>query len=289
MPLDFYFNVAATGLLTGLVYGLAALGLSVIFGVTRIVNFAHGEFMVAAMFAAVFAHSMLGLDPIAATFLLAPIWFLIGAVLERVLVHRFVGAPEHRQFILMVGIAIMLVNGQLMAFGPDARGVFLDYAFDSIEIGPLLIDKVRLYAGAASLAAAGLLFLFFRLSLMGTAIRACADNPLGAQVIGLDTRRLYAVAFGLGTALVAIAGCLLVLIADVRPQIAPEYTLLAFVVVIVGGLGSSVGALLGGMVIGLSEAMASVLLAPSMKSMLSYAILVLVLLVRPNGLMGRPT
>src|SRR5919204_609084 len=192
MSFDLVANVVIAGVLTGLVYGLMALGLSVIFGVVRVVNFAHGELMTIAMYAAI----------------------------------------------------------------------------------------------AAVLAAAGL-FAFFKFTLLGKAIRACADNYLGAKVVGLNIKHLYALTFGLGAVCVAIAGCAMVVLVDVTPPLGPSYTLLAFVIVIVGGLGSMGGALLGGVLIGVSEALAGLFIAPSAKSMFSFGLLILVLLLRPQGLLGR--
>lgn len=289
MPLDFYLTVAAQGLLTGLVYGLMALGLSVIFGVVRVVNFAHGEFAVAAMYLAFVLFARLGLDPIVAMLPIAAGFFGIGYLLQRHLVNRFVGRPEHEQFILLVGLAIAMVNGMLMLFGPDTHHANLDYAFDSYMLGEVLVDKVRVYAAAAALAVSAALFAFFRWSRTGTAIRACADNLVGAAVVGLDVRHLYSLTFGLGMACVGAAGALMVVLADATPMLAPSFTLLAFTIVIVGGMGSMAGALVGGVIIGMSEAFASFLLAPSAKSMFSFAILVAVLVLRPQGLLGRRT
>jgi branched-chain amino acid transport system permease protein len=280
-------NVVAQGVLTGLVYGLMALGLSVIFGVVRVVNFAHGEFTVIAMYAAFVLFSALGLDPLFAMLPIAAAFFVIGYALQTALINPFVGRPEHEQFILLVGLAIIIVNALLMIFGPDARPANLSYAFDSYLVGPLIVDKVRLYAAIAALAVASVLFAFFRYTRTGTAIRACADNLTGAAVVGLDVKRLYALTFGLGLACVGAAGALMVTIADAAPGLASAYTLLAFTIVIIGGLGSMAGALIGGLLIGVSEALAGFLAAPAMKSMFSFALLIVVLVVRPQGLMGR--
>jgi branched-chain amino acid transport system permease protein len=208
-------------------------------------------------------------------------------VLQRALINAIVGRREHEQFILLVGLAIIIVNALLMIFGPDARPANLPYAFDSYLVGPLIIDKVRVYAAVAALAVASGLFLFFRYTRTGTAIRACADNLVGAAVVGLDVKRLYALTFGLGLACVGAAGALMVTIADAVPGLGPAYTLLAFVIVIIGGLGSMAGALVGGVLIGVSEALAGFLVAPSMKSMFSFALLIAVLVLRPQGLMGK--
>ncbi len=285
--METYLNIVISGLLTGLVYGLAALGLSVIYGVVRVVNFAHGEMMVIGMYGAVVLAAQFGLDPLLAAPVMAALLFGLGYALQRGLINAFIARPEHMQFILLVGIALMIANGLLMAFGPDARSTDVAYGFETFEVGPLLLDKARVYAAGAALLTAAALFAFFRYARAGKAIRACADNLLGAKVVGLNVEGLYALTFGIGAACVGVAGCLLALVIDVRSQIAPEYTLLGFIVVIIGGLGSLAGALLGGVLIGISEALAGFFLLPSMKSMFSYALLVLVLMLRPQGLLGR--
>jgi branched-chain amino acid transport system permease protein len=282
-----YLEVLVQGALSGLVYGLMALGLSVIFGVVRVVNFAHGEFAVIAMYAAFILFTQLQLDPFLAVFPIGLVFFGLGYVLQRVLINSFVARPEHEQFILLVGLGIVIVNGLLMIFGPETRHADLAYAYDSWELGPIIIDKVRVYAALAALLICLLLFGFFRFSLVGTAIRACADNRIGAAVVGLDVKRLYAFTFGIGLACVGAAGALMLSLFDVSPLLAPSFTLLAFTIVIVGGLGSMAGALVGGLLIGMSEALASIIIAPSMKSMVSFGLLVLILAFRPQGLFGR--
>jgi len=287
VPAGIYLNVAVSGLLTGLVYGLMALGLSCIFGVVRIVNFAHGEMMTAAMYIAVVLFQAFGLDPLIAMVPIAAVLFVFGYALQRGVINSFVTRPESTQFLLMIAIAIIIVNALLITFGPDARGVQTSYAYDSYALGPLIVDATKLYAAVAAILVAAALFGFFRFTLTGTAIRACADNHTGALVVGLDVRHLYALTFGLGAACVGAAGSMLVLLVDVTPALGPAYTLLAFIIVITGGLGSMGGALVGGVLIGLTEAIAGLVFTPSAKSMFSFAILVLVLLFRPVGILGR--
>jgi branched-chain amino acid transport system permease protein len=279
-------NAVVSGALTGIVYGLMALGLSAIFGVIRIVNFAHGELMTLAMYTAVVAFQALALDPFLTMIVSAVVFGAFGYALQRGFINRFIHRPEHMQMLLMIALAIIIGNVLLLGFGPDARNVPTSYQLDSFELGPLLVDKVRVYAATAAVVATTLLAAFFRLTLTGKAIRACADNPLGARVAGLPVAHLCAVTFGLGAASVAVAGCAMVQLIDVTPGLGPSYTLLAFVIVIVGGLGSMVGALLGGLAIGVAEALAGLLIAPSAKSMVSFGLLVLLLLARPQGLMG---
>lgn len=290
MTADFLLNLAQAvinGLLTGMVYGLMALGLSVIFGVMRVVNFAHGEMMTIAMYLAIALFSALKLDPLVMIAPIAAVLFVLGYALQAGLINPFVNRPEHMQFILLLAVAIIIVNGLLIIFGPDARNVQTSYSFDSFAVGPLIIDATKLYAGGAAVAVAAALFMFFRHTRYGIAIRACADNYTGALVVGLDVKRLYALTFALGAACVGAAGSMLVLFIDVTPTLGPAYTLLAFVIVITGGLGSMAGALAGGVLIGMTEALAGLLFTPSAKSMFAFAILVLVLLFRPQGLLGK--
>jgi branched-chain amino acid transport system permease protein len=287
LPAEIYLNVAASGLLTGLVYGLMALGLSVIFGVVRVVNFAHGEMMTLAMYLTLVLFGALKLDPLVLLVPVAAVLFVFGYLLQAGLINPFINRPEHSQFMLLVAVALILVNVQLIAFGPDAQGVRTAYSFDSFQLGPLIVDAAKVYAAAAALLVAAALFAFFRFTLLGKSIRACADNYEGARVVGLNVKRLYALTFGLGAACVGAAGAMLVVVGDVTPSIGPAYTLLAFVIVITGGLGSMMGALLGGLLIGLTEALGGVLFVPSAKSMFAFALLVLVLLFRPQGILGR--
>ena len=287
MPLDIYLNVAVSGLLTGLVYGLMALGLSVIFGVVRVVNFAHGEMMTIAMYLAIVAFQAFKLDPLVMMVPIAGVLFALGYVMQAGLINPFVDRPEHSQFMLLVAIAIIMVNVLLLIFGPDARSVQTSYSYDSFAFGRIIVDATKVYAAGAAIVVSAALFAFFRFSDTGKAIRACADNYTGALVVGLNVKRLYALTFGLGAACVGAAGSMLVLIIDVTPPLGPAYTLLAFVIVIVGGLGSMPGALLGGVLIGVTEALAGLLFMPSAKSMFAFAILVLVLLFRPQGILGK--
>ncbi|MGA8917201.1 MAG: branched-chain amino acid ABC transporter permease [Pseudolabrys sp.] len=287
MPADIYLNVAVSGVLTGLVYGLMALGLSVIFGVVRVVNFAHGEMMTIAMYIALTMFTAFHLDPLAMLVPIAAVLFVFGYALQAGLINIFITRPEHSQFLLLIAIAIIIVNTLLIIFGPDSQNVQTAYAYESFQFGPLIVDATKVYAASAAIVVAAALFSFFRFTLIGTAIRACADNYTGAVVVGLNVKQLYALTFGIGAACVGAAGCMLLLIFDVTPSVGPAYTLLAFVIVITGGLGSMPGAIVGGVLIGLTEAVAGLLFTPSAKSMFAFAILVLVLLVRPQGIMGK--
>ena len=291
MSASLYAEVLIQGFLTGLVYGLMALGLSVIFGIVRVVNFAHGEFAVLAMYASFLLFGVFHVDPLLAALPVGALFFVVGYAFQRAVVQPFVRRPQHEQFILLVGLALVIVNALLILFGPDAQHIGIAWSYDSFEIGSknasMFIDKTRVYAGLGALILTGALFAFFRFTLAGVAIRACADNPTGAGVVGLDVKRIYATTFGLGLACTGAAGAIMTVLFDMSPALGPSLTLLAFTIVIVGGLGSMAGALAGGVLIGVVEALASVVIAPSMKSLVSFALLVIVLAVRPQGLLGR--
>jgi branched-chain amino acid transport system permease protein len=284
-----FINVAVGGLLTGCVYGLMALGLSVIFGVIRVVNFAHGEMMVLGMYIVLILNQNIGIDPLLLIPVVAGSLFVLGYALQRVLINRYIARPEHEQFLLLLAVAIILTSSMLMTFGPDARSVQIDYAYDSYEIWGILFDKVRLLAAVGAISGAAALWVVFRFTRVGKSIRACADNQAGAYVVGLNVKGLYAITFGIGAACVGAAGVLMLLLVDVQPYLASDYTLLAFIIVIIGGLGSMPGAILGGLLVGISEAISGFLIMPSLKSLFSYGLLILILLARPQGLLGHRT
>lgn len=278
-------NIGINGVLMGLIYGLMALGLSVVFGVIRVVNFAHGEMMVFGVYGAIILHKLTGLDPILLAPILAAVLFCFGYALQRGLVNRLLEKPEHVQFIVLAAVALILLNLQLILFGPEAKAITVSYSLDTFEFGAILIDKTRVYTAAIALFVTLGLFGFFKYTMMGKKIRACADNLLGAKVVGMNYKHLYAVSFGIGAACVAISGSLLSLVFNVTPHLAPELTLLGFVIVIIGGLGSMPGALFGGVLIGVVQAYAGYFTEPSLKALFSFALLIIVLMFRPQGLL----
>lgn len=282
----FYTNVIVGGLLIGIVYALIALGLTIIFGVMRVVNFAHGEMVVIGMYAGYGLWSATHLP----LWLLAPaagaMLFVVGYGLQRGIVNYFIDRPQHAQFILFIAFALIITGLHLVLFGPDARPIQDPVTMESYSFGALRFDKVRVQAAVTALAIIAALMLFLRYATLGRSIRAAADNLIGAQVIGIGVRRVYAVTAGIGMACAGIAGALVAPMFDTQPFLATDFTLIAFIIVIVGGLGSLSGALLGGILIGLAEALAALMFSPALKTVFSYALLVCVLLLRPNGLFG---
>ncbi len=284
--IELYLNVAVNGVLMGLVYALIAVGLTIIFGVMRIVNFAHGELVVAGMYVGYLVWERFGLSPLGGAAVAGPLAFAFGWLLQRFVVAPFVARPQHIQFLLFIAFAFIITGIHLLAFGADPRSIFSPLSFEAVTFGILRIDLVRIQAALGAVLMMALLLLVIRFTSLGRRIRAAADNPLGAQVVGIRIAQVYAATAGIGMACAGVAGALVAPLFSIHPYIAPEFTLLAFVIVIIGGLGSLPGALLGGLLIGTAEALAAVLVSPSLKSMFSYALLILVLLLRPAGLFG---
>ncbi len=281
-----YLNVIAGGILIGVVYALIALGLTIIFGVMRIVNFAHGEMVVIGMYVGYGLWSVTK----APLWMIAPaaalVLFVLGYALQRAIVNSFIDRPQHSQFILFISFALMITGLHLVLFGPDPRPIEMIESMQSYAIGPLRLDVVRSQAALMALAFIAALIVFLQQSTFGRSIRAAADNLTGARVIGIRVHTVYSVTAGIGMACAGAAGALVAPIFDTQPFLATDFTLIAFIIVIVGGLGSLTGALLGGVLIGLSEALAALMISPSLKTVFSYALLAIVLVFRPNGLFG---
>jgi branched-chain amino acid transport system permease protein len=272
--------------MTGAIYALIALGLTLIYGVLHIINFAHGALLTAVMFAAFFAYSLLGLDPYIATVVLTPLFFLLGYGLQRFIIGPAAHGEDRNILLVTLGLAIVIENSLLYAFRADTRTINLPYAFDVIEIGTALLAVPRVIAFAVVIAVALALWLIMQWTDTGKAIRAVAKEKLGAELSGIDVAHIYAVTFGLGTACLAIAGCLLIPSYYVNPSAGNAFVLIAFTIVVLGGMGSVVGALIGGLFIGVVESLSSLYLGESLGQIGIFVMFILVLLFRPSGLFG---
>jgi branched-chain amino acid transport system permease protein len=274
------------GLMMGAVYALVALGLTLIYGVLHIINFAHGALLTAAMFAAYFAYSVFGLDPYAAAVVLTPLFFGLGYVLQRFVIGPASHGEERNVLLVTLGLAVVIENGFLYAFRADTRTLNLDYAFNVVDLGVAFIPVPRVIAFAVVLILALILWAVLSLTDTGKAIRAVAKEKLGAELTGIDVAHIYAVTFGLGTACLAIAACLLIPTYYVNPHAGNAFVLIAFTIVVLGGMGSVVGALLGGLFIGVVESLSGLYLGESLGQIGIFVIFILVLLLRPRGLFG---
>ena len=275
------------GLLFGGVYSLMAVGLTLIFGVMRVVNFAHGDMMVWGMYLAWLLATRLGVDPYLGFLACAAILFALGLVVQRALVERIVDAPHEMQILLMLGVALVLENSALALFGPDPRRIRSPLGAATFWLGPVFVDVARLVTFAVAMALTLALYLFLTRTDLGRSMRAAADNPYGALVIGTDVRRVYAVAFGIGAACVGAAGALVAPILPFQPAGGLSLAVTSFNIVIIGGMGSLPGAFLGGLLVSLAESLGAVFLNPSMKELVSFSLLIVILLLRPAGLLGK--
>jgi branched-chain amino acid transport system permease protein len=274
------------GLLTGAVYALVALGLTLIYGVLHIINFAHGALLTAAMFAAYFAYHELSIDPYIAAFILALIFFGLGYGLQRFVIGPASHGEDRNMLLVTLGLAVVIENALLYVFRADTRTVELPYAFRSIDLGFTFLAVPRVIGFAAVFLVALALWLIMGFTDIGRAIRAVAKEKLGAELAGIDVAHIYAVTFGLGTACVAIAACLLIPTYYVNPSAGDAFVLVAFTIVVLGGMGSVPGALIGGLLIGVVESVSSLFFGESLGQMGIFLIFIAVLLVRPRGLFG---
>jgi len=274
------------GLLTGAVYALVALGLTLIYGVLHIINFAHGALLSAALFAAFFAFKLLGLDPYLAAFLLAPVFFALGYALQRFVIGPASQGDDRNMLLVTLGVAVMIENALLYAFRADTRTIDVPYAFETFDFGFTFLAVPRVIGFAAVFAVALVLWAIMSLTDIGKAIRAVAKEKLGAELSGIDVAHVYAMTFGLGTACVAIAACLLIPTYYVNPNVGNAFVLVAFTIVVLGGMGSVPGALIGGLVIGVVESLSGLFLGESLGQIGIFLIFIAVLLVRPTGLFG---
>jgi branched-chain amino acid transport system permease protein len=274
------------GLMNGAVYALVALGLTLIYGVLHIINFAHGALLTAAMFAAFFAHQLFGLDPYLAALFLTPLFFLLGYGLQRFVIGPASHGEDRNSLLVTLGLAVIIENALLYTFRADTRTINLPYAFDVVEIGTAFLAVPRVIAFGAAIAVALCLWLIMQWTDTGKAIRAVAKEKLGAELTGIEVAHIYAVTFGLGTACLAIAACLLIPSYYVNPDAGNAFVLIAFTIVVLGGMGSVVGALLGGLFVGVVESLSGLYLGESLGQIGIFAMFILVLLFRPNGLFG---
>jgi branched-chain amino acid transport system permease protein len=274
------------GLLTGAVYALVAVGLTLIYGVLHIINFAHGALLTAALFAAFFAHKLFGLDPYLAAFALAPAFFALGYALQRFVISPASHGDDRNMLLVTLGIAVIVENALLYAFRADTRTIDVPYGFSTIDLGVTFLSLPRLVGFGAVFIVALLLWAILTLTDAGKAIRAVAKEKLGAELSGIDVAHVYAMTFGLGTACLAVAACLLLPTYYVNPHVGNAFVLVAFTIVVLGGMGSVPGALVGGLLIGVVESLCGLYLGESLGQIGIFLIFILVLLVRPSGLFG---
>ncbi len=286
MDVNLILQLAASGFLLGGVYSLIALGLSLIFGVMKVINFAHGAMLVWGMYVAFTLMTWTGIDPFISFVASGAVLFAIGYVVQRTVVNKIITFHESMQVIAMVGVMMILENSAQLIWGPDPHSPHTRYSLSTLWLGSVMIDLPRLLAFSLATLIAGAVFVFLKYTDLGRSIRAAADNRTGALLVGTDVNKVYAVCFGVGAACVGAAGSLLVPLMPISPHTGFPFKLTSFAIVILGGMGSLPGAMIGGLLIGMAESLGTAFIPSSLKQVISFGIMVLILLFKPQGLFG---
>jgi branched-chain amino acid transport system permease protein len=275
------------GIMLGGIYGLISMGLTLTFGVMRIVNFAHGEFLMLGMYGAFWLFHLFGIHPYVSVVIMIPMMFAFGLLVQRGLIQKLIDAPGITQIFVTVGFAMVLQNGVLYLWSADYRGVKLPLATMSLTLGNITISISRLIVFLVTVAVVIFLLYFLKKTSLGKAMRATSQNWRAAWLMGVNIQKIYLIAFAMGSALVGLAGCMIIPIFSVFPSVGINFVLITFVVVVLGGMGDILGAFLAGLIVGLIETVSGFLLAPSLGPLVVFVFFVLILLFRPSGLMGK--
>jgi branched-chain amino acid transport system permease protein len=282
-----FLQTTLNGLVLGGIYSLAAVGFSLIFGVMGIVNLTHGVFVIAGAYGAMLLFKELGVDPLLAVIPIGIVLFAVGYLYQRTIIHWAVSrASLVASLVVTFGVAMVVRNVMLLVFGPDVQTVTPSYSFTSISFGPLQIDLVRLLALGASLVLLIALALVLARTHFGRAVRATAQQPLAAQLSGLNVGNLHGLTFGLSAAMAGASGAIIGIVQPFSAASEVGWTLNAFIVVVLGGIGSPGGALIGGLLLGLINAYTAQYIGPSLTTAMMFLVLVVMLVVRPQGLWG---
>jgi branched-chain amino acid transport system permease protein len=280
-------QLAINGLLLGGMYGLISIGLTLIFGVLEIVNFAHGEFLMISMYVAFWLFQLYGIDPYLSMLIILPLFFLIGIAVQRITIQPILNAPPLNQIFMTVGLSMVLQNAALFIWTADYRTLKTSYSALTLKTAGLIISFPRLVAFLLAMALIAGLLIFLKHTYTGKAIRALAQERKAAMLMGINVYRTYQIAFGMGIACVGAAGAMLMPVYFVFPSVGSLFVLIAFVVVILGGYNSLVGSLVGGLIIGVVEAFSGFFISPHLKEAIYFVIFILILLFKPTGLFGR--
>lgn len=276
-----------SGILIGGVYALIGIGLTIIFGVMRVINFAHGDIMMVGMYLTYFLFTLLGIDPFLSVLITMPLMFLFGAIMQKVFINRILGTLPQNQILLTIGLGLIMSNTAMMAFTSDYKILTTPYSSSSFTIAGISISQPLLISFLITCVITACLYWFLMKTDTGQAIRATAQDREAAQLMGINVKWMSILSFGIGAAMAGTAGALIAPTYYIFPQVGSAFTLKAFVITVLGGMGSIVGATLGGIIIGLVESVAAVTISSDWKDVVVFSIFLLVLLVKPSGLMGK--
>lgn len=280
-------QILANGLVLGGLYACIAAGFSLVWGVLNVINILHGSFIVLGGYLAYFAHLKLGIHPFVSILIAAPLFFALGYAIQRGLINRMIAAPVLLTLTLTFGLDLMLSNAMLASFTADFKKLTLDPPLGILSLGPVVLPVDRLAAMLLALALTGLLYLTLSRSRIGRAIVAVRMDREAAALMGVNVKNVYAVTFGLGALMAGASGPLLAMIFPISPLSGPVYLGKAFVICVLGGLGSVPGAMIGGLALGVVESFGALWFGPEHATTLSFVLLIAILLVRPEGLLGR--
>ncbi len=280
-------QAVVNGLLFGAVYATIGIGFSLVWGVMNIINIAHGSFIMVGAYLSYTLYAVAGVDPFLSIPVVMTVLFVMAYVIQRFMLNRVVRSSVFITLTFTFGLQILIANVCLLIWSADYRSVKLPYSSAGFQIGGVVIPLVRLAIFAVALILTGLFYLFMRRTKTGIAINATALNFEGAKTVGIDVYNIYAITFGVSAALAGAAGCLISPIMSINPFVGGPMVAKAFVIAILGGLGSTIGALVGGMVLGLVETVGTVFIPSSYQELLGFSVLVLVLVFRPQGLLGK--
>lgn len=286
MDLTILGAAAINGLLIGGIYTLVASGLTLIYGVLHIINFAHGSMLMLAMFGVYYLLMKLGVDPYISLIIMVPAMYLLGYLLYKLLIGRLAQGKDENILLITLGLSILIENLALMFFKGDTRTISVSYSDTMVELGPTLVSLPKIISFGAAMALCAALGLFIQRTDTGKAIRAVAKERVGARLVGIDVERVFAISFGIGLATLGAAACLLMPIFYVSPTTGHVFVMVAFTVVVLGGMGSFLGAVIGGLIVGLTESFGGLFLGESLGQIGISLIFILILLFRPSGLFG---
>ncbi len=275
-----------SGILIGGVYALIGIGLTIIFGVMRVINFAHGDLLMIGMYLTYYLFTLLHIDPFVSIIISIPIMFLFGAFLQKVFINRALNALPQNQILLTIGMGLVMSNSIMLAFTSDYKILSTSYSSGSVTVLGISISEPLVYSFIITVAITAALYWFLYRTDTGQAIRATAQDREAAQLMGINVKRMSIIAFGIGTALAGTAGALISPTYYIFPQVGSVFTLKAFVITVLGGMGSIVGATLGGVLIGVAESVGGVYLGSGWKDVIVFVLFLLVLLFKPSGLLG---
>ncbi|MCK9275863.1 MAG: branched-chain amino acid ABC transporter permease [Syntrophales bacterium] len=284
--METFIQLVINGCLNGTTYALMALGLSIIFGTLGLINFAHGDFIMLAMYGSIFISLFLRVDPYVSSIILVPLFFLFGIVVYKGLFKRLLDAPEESQIIATFGLSFVFQFGAMLAFSTDYKSISTSYSAEVLHIWGQYIDYPHIFSSIVALILIIILFLFLYYTRIGRAIRAVSEQRKGAMMIGINVHRIYAIAAGVGLCCVAVSGIALSTYESVHPTIGIHLNLLCWVIVVLGGIGSLIGTIVGAVVIAMMEVMVGYYFETTLTTFAYFAIFLVILMVRPNGIFG---